>query len=217
MNDNLTQLSAILNHALAGKGFLFAKIGYADELTLHFGNPVEYSTPRFGTKIRGSHIISCRSSTCLKIKTVEAKWTEPLSAAMIIRVDKAAIESGAVAGNNTYIIAIVPYIADKSIGINLLLSDHSSLSIIPEKTLSGQIDQEDFQESADCEVLTPDEQIRIGPGNEWHLVPDNKIQRFTVYMPRKVNISGTSVSLASTRGVSVIANAGQFLLSRNGR
>src|SRR5437763_12844932 len=58
---NLADLQGYLLQ-LEGQPFLFVRVTYGDELSLHFGTPQEFHSPKIRRRLRGSYVLTARGS-----------------------------------------------------------------------------------------------------------------------------------------------------------
>jgi hypothetical protein len=56
------KMLAVLLQTLHGRSCLKAELSYGDELTLHFGVPLPYSSPKLSDELRGAWILGTRGS-----------------------------------------------------------------------------------------------------------------------------------------------------------
>ena len=164
---------------LANQPFLHFRFSYGDELSLHFGSPRSYSSPRLKHLSKGSYIIAARASnwflgvanppttimgTCDN-STKSPSRTNPLS--------KQQLEASRFVKQGARILAADPILytsgshAHSGFALALLLSDGSSFFICP--NLDDPIQEDD--DLSDWEVFTPHERcIEVGPGVKWSYV-----------------------------------------------
>lgn len=170
---------------LIGEPFLFARLGYADELTLHFGTPRLAKHPRLRAKgVRyGSYLLGlCGSGWLIKsipkdrliIDDSQLELDPSLS-----NLDEQAVRSVFAEGElfraDTPVIAAKPFELKKAAGIALRLetADGSGIVILPAP--AGHDDDElDHDSLPDWELKTPDGLLRVGSGLqwEWKSLPD---------------------------------------------
>lgn len=177
----LERLDSELADALGGLRYLFARLVYADELTLHFGSERAHTSPKLAGKLRGTHVLSVRGSAWLLQSGVRPVMVGcgvmPLSVprAGVKPFNVTALESGALIGRGAVVSRATPFVVEplNAIGLNIQLNDGSTFMILPTPPANGG---DDLPEPADWEVLTPTKILRIGPGPTYS-VEDNEEPR----------------------------------------
>lgn len=168
----------LLTTQLVGEPFQFARVGYGDEITLHFGTIRESRSPKLKDRRYGTYVLSLRGSqwvyksaltpalvrSGLPIDLHSGKFGPPLG--------KQEIEAGSLIEPGTRVINADPYLWVRvgGIGIHLLLSDGSVLSLIPEA--AEPPDDSPYPELASWELLSPHGLVKTGPGPKWEFIPD---------------------------------------------
>lgn len=160
---------------LAGQPFLHFRFSYGDELSLHFGSPRRYPSPRLKDLRKGSYIIASRASSWYLLiddppsaiagtcddSPIATTGTEPLT--------KERLETAGFVKQGARILAadvVVFPSARAGFALTLVLSDGSRFLIRP--NLDDPIQDDD---PADWEVFTPyDRCIEVGPGLQWAYV-----------------------------------------------
>jgi hypothetical protein len=177
---NLPDLGPILAQ-LIGEPFLFARLGYAGELTVHFGVPRPADHPRLLAKGMqyGSHMLAvCASSWVLKsnrwLIAEELDNANPLVEKTSKHGESDAknlLVSGELIPFGTRVAAIEPFVSKLSDGIAVLieLADGSGIVVKPIVEIDPETNQPvDFP---DWELKTPLGLARIGPGLQWRWEP----------------------------------------------
>jgi len=164
----LDNLKADLAVTLQGLPYLFARSGYGNELTLHFGTERDYAHPKLTGKIRGTHILSVRGSAWLLRSGIQpvmiacgiAPKDPSLCGAKPFNVT--VLESGALIGQGAKVVRATPLAVGflNAIGLDLELDDGSGFTIFP---TAPDDDSADLPNPADWELLTPDRVFRVGP------------------------------------------------------
>jgi hypothetical protein len=168
---------------LVGQPFLHFRFSYGDELSLHFGQPRAYSSPKMKHLMKGSYILGTRASNWY-IRTasppaviVGAQQFQAQPANGFKHLTELELEASNFVqrGANIVCVYAVPYaLVDASpsgCGLSLLLSDGSSLLIMPESTEDAGPTEDDI---ADWELFTPYQRyLRVGPRMKWAYLPSN--------------------------------------------
>ena len=167
------ELRSELRTALGGLPYLFARVSYGDELTLHFGSERAHVSPKLTGKVRGTHVLSVRGSAWLLQSGIRPvmvgcgvmPMAHPPGALKPFNVT--ALESGALIGQGAKVTEAVPLAVEpfNAIGLSLRLDDGSSFTVLP--TLPT--DNDSLPEPADWEVLTPTKILRVGPGSMYSI------------------------------------------------
>lgn len=171
-SDDLPGLRAVLAQQLTGEPFLFAAAGYADEMVLHFGRPREYSLPKFGKQVEGSHVLSLRGSAWL-LKS--GPWPLAVGAGLVPpemptsfgqKVKAEDLKPGVFVEEGARVVGATPFLFRPAggFGLQLFLSDGSQLTVIPTP-------DEGEGELTDWELISPHGVLRIGPGPKWGYEP----------------------------------------------
>jgi hypothetical protein len=160
------KLNSELANKIGGLPYLFARMSYGNELTIHFGSERGHTSPKLSGKVRGTHVLSVRGSAWLLASgirpVVVGCGITPLDGeAKPFNVT--ALESGALIGAGARIKQAASLVIDplNAIGLRIQLDDGSSFMILP---TPPDKDREHLPEPADWEVLTPTDILRVGPG-----------------------------------------------------
>lgn len=162
---------------VVGEQFLFARVGYADELAIHFGTPQDAKHPKLrAAGVRyGSFVLSLRGSAWL-LKSgpqpsvyaagVEIDGIPPDTGRPVTREE---IEAGAFVEFGTRVAAAVPFRfrTVPGYGLELALTDGTTLIVFP---VAGD-PAPDLPPVADWELTTPRGVVSVGPGAEWKFDP----------------------------------------------
>lgn len=169
---------------LVGQPFLHFRFSYGDELSLHLGQPQDYSSPKLKHFVKGSYFIGARasnwylrpsSSPIVLIGLAEDRTSLPVGFHAVAKADLESSElipaSACVICANAVPMA-APGGAVVGYSLSLVFSDGSSILMIPD-SVGEPGAQED--EIADWEVFTPhDRYLRVGPGVEWSYLPSRQ-------------------------------------------
>jgi hypothetical protein len=160
---------------LVNEPFLFARMSYGDELTLHFGDVLEAKSRKLKDRRHGSHILSFRGSPWI-FKAgfhpiMHTSWGEFVRLAeqpemrALTRDD---IEKNQFIEPGTRVIHASPYAWKKaaSTGVQIQLSDGTTFASIP----TPATDEEDPDEVACWELLSPFGLLKVGPGVKWEFI-----------------------------------------------
>jgi len=183
-SDDLGELGRYLQ-LLVGEPFLFVRMSYGDELTLHFGNKREARNTRLrelGLQY-GSVILSARGSGWHLRSGVQPMILTTLiprefmdHATLISKEELSAREFIA---RSARVLGAVPVPVPhppNAVGLSLDFSDGSTLFVMPDGDDGGEEDDsdpdwEEARESApplsDWELSTPRGTLRVGPGRSW--------------------------------------------------
>jgi hypothetical protein len=166
---------------LVGQPFLQFRFSYGDELSLHFGQPRAYDSPRMKHLLKGSYILGTRASHwylrsasptrlvlgCGAEQGPPGPDLQPLTKQDLETADL--VKPGARIVLAAAFPITFPGTAAIGFGLSLLLSDGSSFLITPEALAASQPEEEAL---ADWELFTPYERyLRVGPGVEWSYLP----------------------------------------------
>jgi len=181
--DDLGELGGYLQ-LLVGEPFLFARISYGDELTLHFGSKREARNARLremGLQY-GSVILSARGSGWhLKSGVQPVIVTTLLSREFMERaalISKEELSTREFVARGARVLSAapvpVPY-PTNAVGLSLDLSDGSALFVVPDGDGGEEDDTDpDWAEAratapplSDWELSTPRGTLRVGPGRSW--------------------------------------------------
>jgi hypothetical protein len=176
VEDDLAGLGLYLQQ-LIGEPLLFFRQSYADELTIHFGTPIERTSPKLKKRPRGSYVLATRGSLWTMIATAQGRLVlsdlpRQMSDAGLSRLVSIDLEQSPPVSAGAKLAWALPYADDLSGGIALALgfSDQARLIIRPEPP-SGDAEvssDEPEREVADWELLTPiGRYLTVGPGRKW--------------------------------------------------
>jgi hypothetical protein len=177
--DDLPRLQAVLVQQIVGEPFLFARLSYADELVLHFGTPREYTLPRCGKRMEGSHILSVRGSAWLlksgtsPLAAWNGSFPEDFPEPTGERLRTKSLEGGALVTTDARVVATGLFALAKAggHGLEVRLSDDSRLVVFPTPAEPDQPGDTDLPELADWELLSPGGLLKVGPGHKWEYSP----------------------------------------------
>jgi hypothetical protein len=176
--DDYVGLQAALAQVV-GEPFRFARVSYGDELTLHFGDLRPARSPKLHRQPYGALILGMRGSPwVLKAGSeplvltagalpefVPAKFGKPLS--------NEELESKQFVEPESRVVLATPFIVKpvNGFGLQLRLSDGSSLLVLPTAHEPDDEKDEALPELADWELLTPRGLLSVGPGLKWSFKP----------------------------------------------
>lgn len=175
--NSLSGLRGVLTQGLTGEPFLFARMTYGDELTLHFGTPCEYTLPRFGKRTKGSHILSVRGSAWLvksgakPLAAADGLVPSDLPASFGKALTKEDLEAGLLIERDARVVEPIPFRTTGGYGLQVLLSDGSRLTVLPTVPEPDNPGDEMLPELADWELLTPEGALKAGPELKWKYDP----------------------------------------------
>lgn len=192
-SDDLAALRAFLQQ-IVGEPFLHARFSYGDELMLHFGAPSKLRAAKLAHLSEGSYIVAARASSWY-LKTTRGSAVTVTSNGLASSDQDGAkrltteqiegrqlIEPGARIVSATATAAGSESIAT-AFSCSLLLSDGSSLLIVPESDADNDFDDV-TDDVADWEVFTPHERyLRVGPGRNWSYLPSRSNRSSEPAMP----------------------------------
>lgn len=170
-------LATLLLDFLKSQPFLFARVIYGDELTLHFGDEVPPKLPRPGKepavplRSRGTHILRLLTSWWLvagggHVVGYLPKTPQPLGKPIAV---KDAEQTVPIAVGST-VRSVSPIYSPTPLGLfqvgtRLGLSDGSSIDILPRQRESGEAASEELP---DWELQLPGgKRLEVGPGEEF--------------------------------------------------
>jgi hypothetical protein len=166
------ELNALLRQLL-GQPFLFFRVSYGDELTIHLGESLEYGHLRMKGHRKGSYILAARASNWYFRPNMQPRMfvgandLNPDVSSVAQRVEireiewRPLVEPGSVVAK----MDVVP-IAGGFILV-LILSDRSTLMIEPSQPATADESSEE-DPIADWELFTPHGRyLRVGPGDHW--------------------------------------------------
>ncbi|MBA4067111.1 MAG: hypothetical protein C0501_26070 [Isosphaera sp.] len=173
---------------LIGEPFLFARVGYGDELTLHLGTPRDARNPKLRNRVRGSYLLAVRGSAW-QLKSgvapviVEAGVIDPLHLSQLYRpISTEELERTPFIQPGARVLAAEPFVARPTGGYGLLVafSDGSAVLINP-TPLEHPADEPGAPEKvphiSDWELLTPHARyLWVGPGSAWGYEPSRQAE-----------------------------------------
>ena len=179
--DDLSGLHGYLAQ-LVGEPFRFARISYGDELTLHFGDLRQARSPKLKHKFYGATILGLRGSSWgLKAGMEPLVITSGLvfdaaSPAFGIPLSKEELEAGTFVEPESRVLAATPFVVKPvdGFGLQLRMSDGSSLLVLPTTPEPDEPEDEDLPELADWELATPRGLLTAGPNLHWAFRPADK-------------------------------------------
>lgn len=166
----LDKVGTILDSGFRGLPYLFARLTYGNELTLHFGTERVRNHPKLEGKVRGTHILSVRGSAWLLHSGMKHVMVGcgilPLGPQKAKPFNVTALESGAMIGQGATIAKATPLAVEltNAIGLDIEFSDGSGFLILPTPPDDGE---GELPEPSDWEFLTPDKVLRVGPGPKY--------------------------------------------------
>lgn len=176
--DDLPGLFAYLSQ-LVGEPFRFARVSYGDELTLHFGDLKPARSPRLKHQLYGALILGLRGSSW-----VLKSGSEPvvITAGLVLNpssptfgepLRREDLEAGTFIEPESRVLAATPFVVKpiKGFGLQLRMSDGSTLLILPTLSEPGEPGDEELPELADWELSTPRGLLSAGPNLEWSFKP----------------------------------------------
>ena len=161
---------------LEGQPFLFTRVTYGDELSLHFGAPQEFHSPKIRRRVRGSYVLTARASAwrlhsmpagCIVYadllpypagpsarKTVGARDLEQLT---LIRPGARVVSAD-----------ILGFRLPWGIELGVSFSDGSTFFLTPLPPGNQAANGEGLPPIADWELFTPHGRVLlVGPGFQW--------------------------------------------------
>jgi len=160
---------------LVGEPFQFARVSYGDELTLHFGDLRPARSAKLKGKPYGAFILGVRGSAWIiksgafplvltagvALERIPPELGHPLS--------KEVLEAQPFITPGSRVISATPFDIKTvaGFGLQVALSDGSSLVVIPTMQGPEQPGDESLPELADWEVLSPYRILKAGPGLSW--------------------------------------------------
>jgi len=171
---------------LVGEKYLFARFGYGDELTLHFGTPREAKNSvlrakgiRYGTYIlrsRGSGWLLKSGIGNIAFDGVQDHLNPAILNSQLKLIDEKDIETGNFLTPG--VLVYEPFICTvkqvDGIGLRLDMTDGSSVLIVPAPDEPLEANSPELPEIADWELETPLGTLRVGPGQQWGWVESNQ-------------------------------------------
>jgi hypothetical protein len=177
-SDDLRGLQGYLAQ-LVGEPFRLARVSYGDELTLHFGDLRPARSPKLKSKPYGAYILGLRGSPwllkpgCEPVVVDGGALLDPLATALGRPLRKEELESKTWIEPGSRVLSASPFVVRPAdgIGLQLRLSDGSSLSVLPTTPDPDEPDDEGLPDLADWELLSPIGLLKAGPGLEWSFEP----------------------------------------------
>ena len=176
--DDFAGLQACLAQ-LIGEPFRLARVSYGDELTLHFGDLRPARSPKLNRRPYGAFILGLRGSAW-----VLKSGSEPLVITAGVPVElmpaglgqplrKEDLETKPFIEPESRVLAAVafPYRPLGAFGLQLRLSDGSSLLVLPTPQEPDEPGDEGLPELADWELSSPRGLLGAGPGLKWSFKP----------------------------------------------
>lgn len=183
--DDFHLLQAYLQQVV-GQPFLHFRFSYGDELSLHFGEPRPYPSPKLKHLVKGSYILGARASRWFlragspPVVVFCAEDSQPHKGPALKPMSQDTLEQSEVIqrGARIALASVVPFRHLQSederygslygYGLSLVLSDGSSFLIAPES--ADRLSPADA--IADWELFTPEERhLSVGPGVWWSYLP----------------------------------------------
>ena len=182
---NVPTLGAVILR-LIGQPFLFARMGYAGELSLHFGAPQNAKHPRLRAKgIKyGSYILSARGSAwLLRCEPRNRIAVELLAVAPLLEIGAKLLGEAEITADfivpGQPVIDLEPFYVDRvdGMGIRVETADGSGVVIIPTPDEPTPEDKQipadvTVDKLADWELKTPAGLVQAGPGKTWRWTPN---------------------------------------------
>lgn len=170
---------------LIGQPFLHFRFSYGDELSLHFGLPRSYESPKMKHLVKGSYILGTRASRWFLRSEARptvifgGKEFEPQDGANLQSLSKKDLETADIMQRGARIVfaSSIPFSFPFpgapvfGFGLSLSLSDGASILIAPESVETLSL----TETIADWELFTPYERLlRVGPGVQWSYLPSRQ-------------------------------------------
>lgn len=164
---------------LVGEPFQFVRLSYGDEPTLHFGDLRAPRSPKLKSKLYGTYVLGLRASAwILKSRTRAELITagvlhDPLPPRFGQPVTRQELESGTIIAPQSRVQSATPFVVEPigGMGLQLVMSDGSSLLALPQSPQPEASDEADLPELADWELLGPNGLLSAGPHLEWSFTP----------------------------------------------
>jgi len=169
---------------LTGEPFLFARISYGDELTLHFGQIRESASPKLKDRRYGAYVVSFRGSDWI----FKSGQTPVILGSMFGRhvldglsdpraMTKNEIRQGGMVEEGSRVVTATPFVWGRvgGTGIQLVMSDGSTIVAIPESPEAVHESADGFPELASWELLGPYGILKVGPGVKWEFAPVKEV------------------------------------------
>ena len=177
-SDDLRGLQGYLAQ-LVGEPFRLARVSYGDELTLHFGDLRPARSPKLASKPYGVYILGLRGSPWVLKPGSEhvvvdgGALLDSDATALGAPLRKEELESQTLIEPGSRVLSALPFVVRpaEGIGLQLRLSDGTSLSVLPTIREADEPADANLPELADWELLTPIGLVKAGPGLEWSFEP----------------------------------------------
>jgi hypothetical protein len=175
---DLSGLKAYLAQ-LVGEPFQFIRISYGDEPTLHFGDLRPSRSPKLKNKLYGAYVLGLRASAWILKSLSRAELItagvlhDPLPPGFGQPVTRQELEDGGIMAPLSRVQSATPFVVEPAggFGLQLVMSDGSSLLVLPRSPQSEESDEADLPELADWDLLGPHGLLRAGPHLEWSFEP----------------------------------------------
>jgi hypothetical protein len=161
---------------LEGQPFLFAQVTYGDELTLHFGTPQEFHSPKIRRRIRGAYVLTARASAwrlhsmpqgCL-VYAGSLPHSPALAGRKTIGTQELEQLTLIEPGSRVVAADILGFRLPWGIELGLSFSDGSTFFLTPLPAGTETNGAEGLPPIADWELFTPHGRVLlVGPGFKW--------------------------------------------------
>jgi hypothetical protein len=161
---------------LEGQPFLFARVTYGDELSLHFGTPQEFRSPKIRRRLRGSYVLTTRASAwrlhSLPEGCILYAGSLPTSTAQASPNEIATpeLEQRALITPSARVVSAdaLGFRLPWGIELGLSFSDGSTFFVTPLPPEKPSPADEGLPPIADWELFTPHGRVLlVGPGFRW--------------------------------------------------
>lgn len=177
------KLLSLILQGLAGQKCLGARLSYADELQLHFGEQQQARHPKLAKIIRGSWVLTTRASSWRAwlprpgfVLTSGMSWERPEGPInQVSSTDLAALVNSKLSGVEVRFVDVGWWQPSSPVPPALLLgfADGSRFELVPDP--ENMMDRDDL--IADWELFTPYKTVlRVGPGPVWSFLRSDKAQ-----------------------------------------
>jgi len=171
-SEDREEIRSLLNR-LVGKPFLFFKVSYGDELTIHLGELVPYLSPKMKDHKKGAYIVALRASAWVLESGLEPGLLYTSGDRLTLRassrvttLDWEEIESRPIIRPRAIVIDIIFEATPAELILGLRFSDGSILMILPDRSADPKDDGE--EPLTDWEVFMPRHRVlKAGPGPFW--------------------------------------------------
>ena len=173
-SDGLAGLQAYLAQ-LIGETFQLARVSYGDELTLRFGDLRPAPSPKLKGHLYGSFVLGLRGSPwMLKSGSEPLLLTsgidlQAVPAGLGTPIAKEELEAAPLVEPHSRVLSATPFVVrpDEAIGLELRLSDGSTLRVLPTRPDADEPPDEGLPELADWELSSPAGLLSADPGLRW--------------------------------------------------